>query len=44
VLILGKVLGYLMHLGCLIHRTTDKKDSFSHSRLLLLKFRGLSLR
>jgi len=27
------VLGNLVHLGCLIHRTADEEDPFSHSRL-----------
>jgi hypothetical protein len=35
VLILRKVLGYLMHLGCLIHRTTYEEDSLSHSHFLV---------
>jgi hypothetical protein len=32
-LVVGKVLGNLVHLGCLIHRTADEEDPFSHSRL-----------
>jgi hypothetical protein len=31
-LVVGKVLGNLVHLGCLIHRTADEEDPFSHSR------------
>jgi hypothetical protein len=29
-LIVGKVLGNLVHLRCLIHRTADEEDLFSH--------------
>ncbi len=29
--VVGKVLGNLVHLGCLIHRTADEEDPFSHS-------------
>jgi hypothetical protein len=32
-LVIGKVPGNLDHLGCLIHRTTDEEDPFSHWRL-----------
>jgi len=31
-LVVGKVLGNLVHLGSLIHRTADEEDPFSHSR------------
>jgi hypothetical protein len=30
--VVEKVLGNLVHLGCLIHRTADEEDPFSHSR------------
>ncbi|MFO8085138.1 MAG: hypothetical protein R6U27_12560, partial [Desulfobacterales bacterium] len=39
-LVVGKVLGNLVHLSCLIHRTADEEDPFSHSRLSPLLFTG----
>jgi hypothetical protein len=33
-LVIGKMLGNLVHLGCLIHRTADEEDPFFHSRPL----------
>jgi hypothetical protein len=30
-LVVEKVLGNLVHLGCLIHRTADEEDPFAHS-------------
>jgi hypothetical protein len=33
-LVVGKMFGNLVHLGCLIHRTADEEDPFSHSRPL----------
>jgi hypothetical protein len=33
-LVIGKVLGNLVHLGCLIHRAADEEDPFFHSRPL----------